>query len=251
MHKSYQPINATHNKLLQQRWDMTRYSTHRRKVNQAEAVIDNKAPNTYSHLHLKLKKLQIEEERLATVERDNRILLEKMSCIMRTRGRVDNRNDYQQKSLNKSKRQRELLKVSSENKAIMKRIAAKEPQYNHLDWEEDWKTNQQYMDNIAKYPKEWFKGNRKICTKSAKAEEHSSDSNSVEYTKAEIRSATPETAVKVAEKVDTDAADDDSDEDGDNGGDNDGAVGADSEGETVEGEKKEEDTTEKIVLPPI
>merc|ERR1712168_724520 len=119
---------------------------------------------------------------------------------MRTRGRVDNRNDYQQKSLNKSKRQRELLKVSSENKAIMKRIAAKEPEYHHLNWEEDWRTNQQYMDNIAKSPKDGIKGGRKICTRSAKAEEYLSDSlNSLEYTKAESLSATPETAVKVAE----------------------------------------------------
>ena len=37
---------------------------------------------------------QMEEERLATVERDNRILMEKMSFIMRTKGRVDNVNDY-------------------------------------------------------------------------------------------------------------------------------------------------------------
>lgn len=34
---------------------------------------------------------------------------------MRTKGRVDNRNDYEQKSLNKSKRQRELLRVTHEN----------------------------------------------------------------------------------------------------------------------------------------
>lgn len=130
---------------------------HRKKVHQAEAVIDNHAPKTYLHLHLKLKKMQIEEERLATVERDNRILLEKMSYIMRTKGRVDNRNDYQHKSLNKTKRQRELLRVTHENQAILKRITSKEPHMNHLNWEEDWKANQQYMDNIAKYPKEWYK----------------------------------------------------------------------------------------------
>lgn len=34
---------------------------------------------------------------------------------MRTRGRVDNRNDYEHKSLNKTKRQRELLRVTHEN----------------------------------------------------------------------------------------------------------------------------------------
>ena len=40
---------------------------------------------------------QLEEERLATIERDNRILLEKMSYVMRTQGRVDNKNDYEYK----------------------------------------------------------------------------------------------------------------------------------------------------------
>ena len=41
--------------------------------------------------------------------------MEKMSYIMRTRGRVDNRNDHEFKSLNKTKRQRELLRVTHEN----------------------------------------------------------------------------------------------------------------------------------------
>ena len=78
-HRAYQPITPANNKLLKQRWDTNRYNIHRRKVTQARGVIDNRPPETYMHLHLKLKKLQMEEERLATVERDNRILLEKMS----------------------------------------------------------------------------------------------------------------------------------------------------------------------------
>jgi len=39
--------------------------------------------------------IKLEEERLATIERDNRILLEKMSHIMRTQGRIDNNNDIE------------------------------------------------------------------------------------------------------------------------------------------------------------
>ena len=61
---------------------------------------------------------QLEEERLATIERDNRILLEKMSQIMRTKGRVDNWNDYSAKSLNRTKRQQELLRVTHENQVF-------------------------------------------------------------------------------------------------------------------------------------
>lgn len=37
--------------------------------------------------------MKLEEERLATIERDNRILLEKMSNTMRTKGQLDNKND--------------------------------------------------------------------------------------------------------------------------------------------------------------
>ena len=61
---------------------------------------------------------------MATIERDNRILLEKMSFVMRTRGRVDNRNDYEHKSLNKTKRQRELLRVTHENQ-VRNKLAMK------------------------------------------------------------------------------------------------------------------------------
>jgi len=156
MHRSYQSILPTHNKLLQKRWDTTYYNEHRRKVRDAAPMVDTKAPPTYMHLHLKLKKLQLEEERLATIERDNRILLEKMSYIMRTRGRVDNRNNYEYKSLNREKRQRELLRVTKENQAILYRINMRRPEYSHQKWQNDWEENQKFMDNISHYPQEWW-----------------------------------------------------------------------------------------------
>ncbi|XP_061171167.1 sperm axonemal maintenance protein CFAP97D1-like [Saccostrea echinata] len=156
MHKSYQSILPTHNKLLQKRWDTTYYDEHRRKVRTAAPMVDTKAPPTYMHLHLKLKKLQLEEERLATIERDNRILLEKMSYIMRTRGRVDNRNMYEYKSLNKEKRQRELLRVTKENQAILQRVTMRQPEYSAKRWADIWDEEQKFIDNISHYPKNWW-----------------------------------------------------------------------------------------------
>ncbi|XP_077978084.1 uncharacterized protein CFAP97D2-like [Glandiceps talaboti] len=146
-HRAYQPITPANNKLLKKRWDQSRFDTHRKKVQNAKPVIDDKPPKIYMHLVLKLKKLQMEEERLATIERDNRILLEKMAHIMRTRGRVDNRNNYEQKSLNKTKRQRELLIITHENQAILKRIVPKEPHYNHIKWEDEWRANSMEASN--------------------------------------------------------------------------------------------------------
>ncbi|KAK3095026.1 hypothetical protein FSP39_009326 [Pinctada imbricata] len=156
MHKSYQSILPTHNKLLQKRWDNTYYNEHRRKVYTAAPMVDTRAPPTYMHLHLKLKKLQLEEERLATIERDNRILLEKMSYIMRTRGRVDNRNNYEYKSLNKEKRARELLRVTKENQAILQRITLRQPEYSAKKWQQIWDEEQKFIDNISHYPKDWW-----------------------------------------------------------------------------------------------
>ncbi|XP_046519756.1 uncharacterized protein CFAP97D2 isoform X2 [Equus quagga] len=69
------------------------YQDHRRKVRDAQPLVDTCAPLTPSHLHLKLKKLKLEEERLSVIDRDNRLLLERVSCIMRTRGQADSRSN--------------------------------------------------------------------------------------------------------------------------------------------------------------
>ncbi|XP_077866445.1 sperm axonemal maintenance protein CFAP97D1-like [Saccoglossus kowalevskii] len=129
MHRSYQSILPCQSRILQQRWDRKYYDEHRVKVKEAQSMVDTKAPKTYVHLHLKLKKLQLEEERLAVVSVD---------------------------SLNREKRQRELLRVTRENQEILKRIMAREPEYNHLKWQQDWQENEQFMDNIARYPRDWW-----------------------------------------------------------------------------------------------
>ncbi|XP_075706447.1 uncharacterized protein CFAP97D2 [Rhinoderma darwinii] len=156
MHRAYQPILPCGNKYLQQKWDKTYYEEHKRKVQSAKPMVDTHSPQTYVHLNLKLKKLKLEEERLSIIERDNHLLLEKMSAIMRTKGRVDNKNIYETKSLNKEKREQELLKVYRENQTIGDRLTKCEPQYRVEKWHEDWVKAEKYMDSIANYPRGWY-----------------------------------------------------------------------------------------------
>ncbi|OCT92476.1 glutamic acid-rich protein [Xenopus laevis] len=156
MHRSYQPILPCGNKYLQQKWDKTYYDEHKIKVQSAKPMVDTNSPHTYVHLNQKLKKLKLEEERLAVIERDNHLLLQKMSTIMKTKGRVDNKNEYETKSLNKEKRDRELLRVSRENQTILDRITKCEPQYQVEKWQEDWVKAEKYMDSIARYPRGWW-----------------------------------------------------------------------------------------------
>ncbi|XP_041128455.1 sperm axonemal maintenance protein CFAP97D1-like [Polyodon spathula] len=153
MHRAYQPVLPCGNKYLQEKWDKTYYDEHRKKVKSAKPMVNTTTPQTYGHLHLKMKKLKLEEERLSTIERDNSMLLEKMSNIMRTRGRIDNKNDYENKSLNREKRQQELLRVTRENHNILERLSSCGPQYSVKRWHEDWQRNEKYMENIARYPR--------------------------------------------------------------------------------------------------
>ncbi|XP_069858016.1 uncharacterized protein CFAP97D2-like isoform X5 [Dipodomys merriami] len=89
---------------LQRAWEKA-YQDHRHKVQNAQPLVDTRAPPTFSHLHLKLKRLkgspclQLEEERLSVIDRDNRLLLQKVASAMRnkrqTDGRISSRNQSQ------------------------------------------------------------------------------------------------------------------------------------------------------------
>ena len=192
---------------------------HRRKLAEMKCSIDNKAPKRHPHLRKNLKKEQLMEERFAEIERDNRLLLEKMSYIMRcaamreaTRPRaterprrrayqrhksgrisprtrpqragraqivggamtdiplaslarslvlsftrrhnsLDNQNPMEYAhSLNREQRKRELQKITRENQAILRRIQAAEPTYDHLAWAEHERTHEEYMKNICELP---------------------------------------------------------------------------------------------------
>jgi len=204
MHRSYQPILPSHNKLLQKRWDNTYYDVHRSRVKSAKPIVDTKPPQTYIHMHLKLKKLQLEEERMSTIERDNRLLLEKMSQIIRTKGRVDNRNYYKYKSLNYEKRQRELLRVTRENQQILSRITVKEPEYSHIRLEREWRKQEELMDNIARYPKNWWKQVEKQRKKKMKSGQQSQVST---HTNKSITKS--ETPLSRGQRSSTSSSDDD------------------------------------------
>ncbi len=34
---------------------------------------------------------------------------------------------------------------------------ARQPEYDHKKWQQEWEENQQFMDSIAQYPRDWWK----------------------------------------------------------------------------------------------
>ena len=127
---------------------------HQQRLKSIKAAIDNRAPKKPSHLRKNMKREQMMEERYAKIERENRLLLEKMSHIMQGGNSIDNKNDAHKYagSMNKSYRKAELQRITRENQAILRRIQACEPCYNHLEWEEDRMKNEEFLENISEYP---------------------------------------------------------------------------------------------------
>ncbi|CAK4084800.1 unnamed protein product [Aphanomyces euteiches] len=128
-------------------------SIHKKKLNTIKSCIDNSEPTRPAHLRKNLKKEQMKEERYATIERENRILLEKMSFIMQ-HDTLDNKNDSIKHghSLNKEQRKRELQRITAENQSILRRIQTRQPTYDHVQWEEEAKLHEKYAQNIREYP---------------------------------------------------------------------------------------------------
>ncbi|XP_029315445.1 uncharacterized protein cfap97d2 [Cottoperca gobio] len=168
-HRAYQPLLPPENKYPQQKWDKASYDLHREKVKLAKPTISTTPPRTYGHLSVKLKTKKLEEEWTMKIQRENNILMEKISNIMRTTGEVDNRNYYERKSLGKEKRQLEFLRITKENQMILFHLSQCRSHYNVRSWHEDWLKTLKVMDRIARYPRgrtDQQKGQEKRCDRS-------------------------------------------------------------------------------------
>jgi len=153
---------------------------HMQKLRDMKSSIDNKEPRMASHLKTKAKKNALVEERLKQIETENRLLLEKMSHIMRCKGSIDNKNSSSQygRSLNKDQRKRELTRITKQNKQILRRLSESRPTYNHLKWKQEAKTNDNILSNICEFKKPLKRGStlrpgqRRITTATSSYEEH-------------------------------------------------------------------------------
>ncbi|XP_032774929.1 uncharacterized protein CFAP97D2 [Rattus rattus] len=93
MHRVPQLTTPWANRDLQRAWEKT-YQNHRKKVQNAQPLVDTRPPQTYSHFHLKFKKLKMEEERLSIIDRNNYLLLQRVASAMKTGRRTDGQNNF-------------------------------------------------------------------------------------------------------------------------------------------------------------
>jgi len=154
------------NKLCHKRNEERRFEAHREKLRTMKPTIDTTEPKAlrFDHIRNNLKREQMLEERYGEIDRENRILLQKMSDIMRNpsfslsgqMGNDPSKNPALTRggpvSLNKDFRKKELLRITHENQKILNRIQKAQPMYNHVKWEEDHQKQQRLLRNCCEYP---------------------------------------------------------------------------------------------------
>ena len=144
------------NKVLTKKWAENIQRIHMLKLKNMQARINSGRPAEFYHLKIKAKREQMLEDRFTEIERENRILLEKMSSIMNKRQNKDLGNEV--RSLNTNARKVESRRITIENQAMLKRLQEKSPCYNTHQWEEERKRTEKRLRYICEFPYIGFRG---------------------------------------------------------------------------------------------
>ncbi|KAI9207107.1 KIAA1430-like protein-domain-containing protein [Polychytrium aggregatum] len=162
-YRHFQPLHPTCSRILELKWDRDLRKLHKDKLKKVQHTVDNAEPKLYLHLHLKLKKLQKEQDRMAEIERNNLILVDRMSHVWsdQSRKKLLERPNYSHSLNSYSRKQRE-KKIKAQNSVMAKRLEKKEPHLDHLRWDADRRRHLGYLDSISSYPNSYEFEKRRI-----------------------------------------------------------------------------------------
>ena len=89
---------------------------------------------------MNLKKAQADEQKKARIDKSNRMMLEKIAHIMKTKGGVDDWNGECQNNklifstFHQIYRQQQLDRIIEDNKILMERLQTVKPYYDRMEW---------------------------------------------------------------------------------------------------------------------
>eukprot|EP01041_Mallomonas_annulata_P012365 gene12365-26013_t len=143
------------------------YAAHMQRISEMKSSVDLVAPKAY--LKANKRKESDRRRQYADIDRENRLLLERLAKIMQQKT-IDNESEVIQfkKSLSQSTRRVELERITSENQRLLRRIQEAEPCYNHLQWEEAEKVREIYLRNMTEFPETFEENRRRLLTEGSK-----------------------------------------------------------------------------------
>eukprot|EP00976_Prorocentrum_cordatum_P111796 1195426-Prorocentrum_minimum.AAC.3 len=141
-------------KLVEQKMRERQDLLHRRRIQSMKPSVDNKPPPKFQHLQQNLKKAQQEEDRLTEVEKQNGVLLEKLSRIASRPNPGSSKRALlpgeapaamdKPLTLNAPYRKAELQRIAEENQQLLRRIQGK--QHAKSEYNKD-KLDKEYLEH--------------------------------------------------------------------------------------------------------
>jgi hypothetical protein len=142
-------MNKAPSRILQKKWEEDDQTRHIRRLSHSRPTIDSAVPISFKGQRSKSKKERLQEERCTEIERENRILLEKM--IGKTQA-APAMLAKPPRSLNSVSRKREAEKIAKENASFARRLKEKKPNYSFFKWEAERAEVEHRIMNICEYP---------------------------------------------------------------------------------------------------
>lgn len=140
------------NKIVFKRMVDKNRQIHLAKLGNIKSTISRAAPYSFNKATANRKKAQVNEDRLTEIERENKLLLDKLTTIMRSSSQNPAVDQNNTRSLNKDLRKRDLVKITIENQALLRRLQDQRPIYNRQAWNNERKQQEVYLKNISEYP---------------------------------------------------------------------------------------------------
>lgn len=126
-----------------------------KKRDSMRAAIDNKTPPRQMHLECRSKKMHAESERLERINRENRILLQRIDYHneLRHPARIDCHLKQQgPKSLNILQREKRIKEIEAENQRIHNKLIAVKPHHSVHQLETEFIESRRALEHLCEYP---------------------------------------------------------------------------------------------------
>lgn len=135
------------NKTVERRLNDERKEEYFSKLQNVKPYLEISPPKEYQHLQLSVKKLQMQQERQAAIDRQNEVILNQLMKIKQSPARVDNWNKDWRPTHDRlrSFRERRQRRIKLENEKQKERLENIQPYYDIEKWEKDFKKHQYYL----------------------------------------------------------------------------------------------------------
>lgn len=131
------------------------HEAHRARIKAVKPSTDMSTPSTMlmDHFKTNLKKERLLEERYLEIDRENKVLLRKMSEAMKKPNPyVKEPPGTRDLSLNRTGRKMELIRITQDNQRMLKAIQEVKPVYDHKKWEKNFEDSEYHLKARCAYP---------------------------------------------------------------------------------------------------